>query len=312
MGYDALYRFHLDPQPKWIIGLNTDYGVPIDFWKQFTNDPRGKWRLEEPGRVVVMDARLSSMFYKSLNVVHEVEDPNPERYWDESFVELDKVVSREASKASEHPAQFSSTRRRGEDGREKMVVTVEVPSTVPETDYLRNKSIEHSDHLKIYEFDAETKLLENLEVYVHDKDRDVLVFRLVQAEYNVEFEPALFTLELPVDVIRTVPLAILPDNQRYEKMTPKEAAAVYLTAWANEDWDEVLKFDGQTGVPQLMKDYYGKLTILDIGEPFQSADDNERWFVPYKIKLKSGEVADHMLSLVKNKRVNRFEFDGGM
>jgi outer membrane lipoprotein-sorting protein len=294
-----------------LIRLDHDF-VTIDFWKQFTDDPRGKWRLEEPGRVVVMDGRLSSMFYKDLNMVHEVEDLNPERYWDETLVELDKVMSREAGKASEHPAQFSSNRRYGEDGREKIIITVEVPSTVPEGDYLRNKSIEHSDHLKIYEFDAETKLLENVEIYVHDKDSDVLVFRLVRAEYNVKFEPTLFTLDLPPDVIRTVPLAMLPDNERYERMTPKEAATVYFTAWANEDWDEVLKFDGQTAVPQLMKDYYGGLTVIEVGEAFQSGNDTDRWFVPYKIRLKSGEVVDHKLSLVKNKRVNRFEYDGGM
>jgi len=166
--------------------------------------------------------------------------------------------------------------------------------------------------LKIYEFDAETKLLENVEIYVHDKGRDVLVFRLVQAEYNAEFEPALFTLELPPDVIRTVPPAILPDNERYEKMTPKEAATAYLTAWANEDWDEILKFSGETGVPQVMKDYYGGLTIIEIGEPFQSAGSKERWYIPFKIKLKSGEVVDHKLALVKDESIRRFRYDGGM
>jgi len=295
-----------------LIRLDLDF-VPIDFWKQLTGDPQGKWRLEEPGRVVVMDGRQSSMFYKYLNMVHEVEDPDPGRYWDESLVELDKVMVREAKLASERPAEFTSNPRRGEDGRDKIVITVEVPSTVPEGDYLRNKSIECSDHLKIYEFDAETKLLEDLDIYVHDKDRDVLVFRLVQAEYNVEFEPdLLFTLELPPDVIRTVPLAILPDNERYEKMTPKEAATVFFTAWANEDWDEVLKFDGQTGVPQLMKDYYGGLTVIEIGEPFQSASSNERWFVPFKIKLKSGEVGEHKLALVRDEHAKRFRYDGGL
>jgi len=294
-----------------LIRLDLDF-VPIDFWKQFTDDPWGKWRLEEPGRVVVMDGRQSSMFYKSLNMVHEVEDPDPGRYWDEALVELDKVMSREASKASEHPAQFSSSRRYGEDGREKMVITVEVPSEVPETDYSRNKRIRDSDHLKIYEFDAETRLLEDLEIYVHDKDNDVLVFRLVKAEYNVEFEPALFTLELPADVIRTVLLQILPDNERYEKMTPKEAATVFLTAWANEDWDEVLKFETQTGVPQAMKDYYSGLTVIEIGEPFQSASSNERWYVPFKIKLKSGEVGEHNLALVRDEHAKRFRYDGGL
>ncbi len=29
LGYDVLYRFNLDPQPKWIIDLNAEYGLPI-------------------------------------------------------------------------------------------------------------------------------------------------------------------------------------------------------------------------------------------------------------------------------------------
>jgi outer membrane lipoprotein-sorting protein len=294
-----------------LIRLDLDF-VPIDFWKQCTDDPWGKWRLEEPGRVVVMDGRLSSMFCKYLNTVHEVEDPDPGRYWTESLVELDKVMAREARNASEHPAEFTSSRQRSDDGREKVIVAVEVPSRVPETDYSRDKSIKDSDHLKVYQFDAESKLLENVEIYIHHKGQDVLVFRLVKAEYNVDFEPNLFTLELPADVIRTVLLQILPDNERYEKMAPKEAAIVFLTAWANEDWDEILRFKGQTGVPQVMKNYYGGLTVIEIGEPFQSAGSSERWYIPFKIKLKSGEVVDHKLALVKDPSIKRFRYDGGM
>jgi len=316
--FGKLTSFHITAKMRTLPGdnfslirLDHDF-VTIDFWKQFTDDPWGKWRLEEPGRVVVMDGKRSTLLIKHLNMVHEVEDPNPERYWKECSVELDKVMAREAKLASESPAAFTSSRQRGEGGRDKIIISVEVPSNVPETDYLRDSYIENSDHLKIYQFDAESKLLDNIEIYVHHKGQDILVLRLMQTEYNIEFEPSLFTLELPPDVIRTVPLAILPDNERYEKMTPKEAATVYLTAWANENWDEVLKFEGQTDVPQLAKDLYGKLTILEIGEPFQSANDNERWFVPYKIKLKSGEVWRHNLSLMKDKRTNRFEYDGGM
>jgi hypothetical protein len=95
-----------------------------------------------------MDGRRSSMFFKHLNMVHEVEDPNPERYWKECTIELDKVMAREAKLVSESPAAFTSSRQRGEDGREKIVITVEVPSRA-EADYLRDKHRE-SDHLKVY------------------------------------------------------------------------------------------------------------------------------------------------------------------
>ncbi len=293
------------------IGLDYDF-VPIDFWKQFTDDEWGQWRLEEPGRVVVMDGRGSTMLIKPSHVVESV-DRSPERYWRESLVELGSVMTREAKKATEHPADFSSYREQGEDGREKVVIAVEAQARVPETDYLRNKYIDDSDHLKIYRFDAETKMLEDLQIYVHTDSEEVLVFRLVQAEYNIDLDPGLFSLELPPDVIRLKALEILPDNETYEAMTPKEAATAFFTACATEDWDEVLKFLGQTEVAQRFKDYLGGLEIIEIGEPFQSSGYvSQGWFIPYKIRLKSGHVKEHNLALRKDNPAGRFQLDGGI
>ncbi len=293
------------------IGLDYDF-VPIDFWRQFTDDEWGRWRLEEPGRVVVMDGRRSTMFMKPSHVLESV-DRNPERYWRESLVELGGVMTREAKKAAEHPADFSCYRERGEDGREKVVIAVEAQARVPETDYLRNKYIEDSDHLKIYRFDSETKLLEDLQIYVHADSEDVLVLRLVQAEYNIDLDPGLFRPELPPDVIRFRPLEVLSDNEKYEAMTPKEAATAFFTACANEDWDEVLKFLGRTEVSQGFKDYLGGLETIEIGEPFQSSGYvSQGWFIPYKIRLKSGDIKEHNLALRKDNPANRFELDGGI
>jgi len=291
------------------IGLDYDF-VPIDFWRQFTDDEWGKWRLEEPGRVVVMDGRGSTMLIKPSHVVESV-DRSPERYWRESLVELGSVMTREAKKAAEHPADFSSYRERGEDGREKVVIAVEAQARVPETDYLRNKYIEDSDHLKMYRFDAETKMLEDLQIYIHTDSEDVLVFRLVQAEYNIDLDPGLFSLQLPPDVIRFKPPEVLPDNEKYEAMTPKEAATAFFTACANEDWDELLKFLGQTEVAQRFKDYLGGLEIISIDEPFQSAN-YAGWFIPYEIKLKSGHIKKHNLALRKDNPARRFQLDGGI
>jgi len=293
------------------IGLDYDF-VPIDFWRQYTDTPAGNvWRLEEPGRVVVMDGQRSTMLMKSSKRVHEASDLSPERYWRECLVEVDKVMAREAQAATGHPTDFAMSHEPGDDGRDKILITVEAQAKVPEGDYLRNKYIEGSDHLKIYQFDAETKLLENVEIYVHDGDRDVLVFQVVQAEYNIDLDPELFNLVVPEDAIYTKPLEILPDNDRYEVMTPKEAATAFFTACAEENWEELLKFLGQTDVSQRLKDYLGGLEIVEIGEPFQS-DPYPGWFIPYQIKLRSGSVKQHNLALRKDNQANRFQLDGGI
>jgi outer membrane lipoprotein-sorting protein len=311
-----LKSFHTRVEMRTSLGgnfaaIDLDYDfVPIDFWKQFTDDEWGKWRLEEPGRIVVMDGQRSIQLMKPEHVLESV-DRNPERYWPESFVELGAVMTREAQKATEHPADFSTHHERGEDGRDKVVITVEAKARVPEDDYLRNHYIEDSDHLKIYRFDAETKLLEELHIYVHADGRDVLVYRLVQADYNTELDPSLFHLELPENPIYFKSPEVLPDNKKYEDMTPKEAAIAFFTACANEDWDEAVKFMGQTRVSQHFKDLMGGLEIIEIGEPFQSPS-YAGWFVPYKLKLKSGNLKTHNLALRRDNRANRFEYDGGI
>ena len=294
-----------------IIGLDYDF-VPIDFWRQYANDNTpSQWRLEEPGRVVVMDGYQSTMLIKDNKHVFETQKLDPEAHWKECLVEVDKVISREAQKATVHATDFVMVREPGDDGREKIIISVEAQATVPETDYLYNQSIETSDHLKIYRFDAETTLLEDIEIYVHDGDRDVLVFRLVEADYNVDLDPALFQLELPEDAVYSTPLEVLPDNARYEAMSPKEAAVALFTACAEEDWDELLKFMGQTDIPDRVKIILGGLEILEIGEAFQSAG-SANWFVPYKITLKTGQTRQHNLALRRDAATNRFQLNGGI
>jgi hypothetical protein len=60
-----------------------------------------------------------------------------------------------------------------------------------------------------------------------------------------------------------------------------------------------------------MKDYLGGLEIISIGEPFQSAT-YRGWFVPYEIKLRSGQVKKHNLALRNDNRAHRFQLDGGI
>jgi hypothetical protein len=106
---------------------------------------------------------------------------------------------------------------------------------------------------------------------------------------------------------------ILPDNERYEKMTPKEAAEVFFQACADENWEEVLKFRRISRVDDQTKTHLGGLEIVSLGEPFQSAGyDPSGWFVPYEIRLKSGEVKKYNLAIRKDNPAKRFVVDGGI
>ena len=142
---------------------------------------------------------------------------------------------------------------------------------VPPTDYLRNKYIEDSDHLDGVPVRCrERSCWKTCRFTSTTTAPDVLVLRLAPAEYNIDLDPALFQLQLPSNVIRSTTLTILSDNEKYEQMTPKEAAAAFFAACAKEDWNELLKYLGRTAVPQRTKDYLGGLEVLELGEPFRS------------------------------------------
>jgi len=84
---------------------------------------------------------------------------------------------------------------------------------------------------------------------------------------------------------------ILPDNTKYEKMTPQQAAETFFKACAERQWDEVLKFWPMSGTDERferMKEYLGGLEIVSIGEPYQSGK-YPGWYVPYEIKLRPQE-----------------------
>jgi hypothetical protein len=87
-------------------------------------------------------------------------------------------------------------------------------------------------------------------------------------------------------------LQILPDNKKYEQMTPKQAAEAFFKACARKDWDEMAKFwpEAPTGEKfDRMKEYLGGLELVSVGEPYQKSP-YPGWYVPYEIKLPPTEI----------------------
>jgi hypothetical protein len=83
---------------------------------------------------------------------------------------------------------------------------------------------------------------------------------------------------------------VLPDNEKYQKMSPKEAATAFFEACTKEDWNEFLKFWPTTAVDERLKSGFGGLEIIGIGEPFKSGGYGG-WFVPYEIKPRQIEIS---------------------
>jgi hypothetical protein len=162
---------------------------------------------------------------------------------------------------------------------------VEAKSGLPAGDYLSNAFYEYADMRRVYRFDAKTKRLEGFDAYLHRSGGDVLILAVERIEYDKPIDPAVFVLKLPDKVALYQEPQPLPDNAKYEKMTPEEAARAFFEACGKKDWDEVRKF--QSPVNDRLKEHLGGLQLISLGKPFQSAISllNGDWFVPYQIKL---------------------------
>jgi outer membrane lipoprotein-sorting protein len=293
-----------------LIRLNIDF-VSHEMWKEFDGTAHGKWRIEKPGRVVVMDGKSSLLLIRPKYAARGGVTTGFVG-WLKPLLDVDKVLDSEIKLAQKQGSKLLLTHEKGLDERDKLVVSVEALAQGDFTnDWLKNKSIPASDNLRVYTFDAETKFLETLEVYVQTGQEDVLVLQITDIEYNIEIDPALFALELPEDVIWFERPTKLVDNEKYEQMGPREMAQAFFQACADEDWDEFLKFWSASAVDQRMKDYLGGVEIISIGEPFKSGR-YAGWFVPYEIKLKSGRIKKFNLAVRNDNPAKRYVVDGGI
>jgi outer membrane lipoprotein-sorting protein len=274
-----------------LIGLEYDF-VPIEMWKKVDDAGVLRWRIEKPERVIVTDGNSTIMLMRP-NYAVKGERPYPIGCFDAwcgHLLNVDGLLDSAMREAKNRSNTELHLRQTVSSSGPESVLEIESKAAGDLTnDYLKNKFIFESDHKEVYCFDAETKLLKGFEVFVHTDKGDVLIFEVNEIEYNPQIDEGLFTLELPQDVIWSQQPQVLPDNEKYVSMTPKQAAEAFFKACAYENWDEYLKFSTNSRVDEQIKEFYGGLEIISIGEPFKSGLYGG-WFVPYEIKLRPREV----------------------
>jgi hypothetical protein len=175
---------------------------------------------------------------------------------------------------------------------------------------LKNKFLDSSDTRREYTFDRATGRLVNAKFYVQSGGEEVLVLEVAKIEYNPAIEDSKFELQAPADVVWHQEPQRLPDNEKYEKMTPREAAQAFFEACSKRDWDEVARLSPVPFTDEI-KQYLGGLEIITLGEPFQ-AKPYPGWFVPYEIRFADGKVRKHNLAMRNDNPAKRFVFDGGL
>lgn len=239
--------------------------------------------------------------------------PRPLGYldsWMGRLLDVQGLLDSELQQAEDKPDRQARLTHEEINGKDKIILEVDMQTNISEDDYLRNKFISDSDSLRVYQFDSDTKLLEDFKVYVIDKGQEILVFEITDIEYNSEISDSVFVLDIPKDVSWFTEPQTLPDNEKYSKMTPKEMVAAFFNAASKGDWDELAKFIPTSNLNQELKDIYIGLEVISLGEPFQSKG-YPGWFVPYKVKLKNGETAEWNLAVRNDNKAKRYIVDGG-
>jgi RNA polymerase sigma factor (sigma-70 family) len=262
--------------------------VTIELWKE--SGPKPKWRVEKPGRVVVMDGKSTVLYFKSENFGVKIPQASQSAFdtdWLQRIASLSNAITNEIRMVRAKGWKVESTEETGADGRDKSVVTIETKSGLADNDFLKNKSFYSSDLREVYRFDAGTKRLESARVYLLGKPDDEPIFETSQIEYNQAIDPAVFHLNLPANVSWYKEPQKLPDNEKYASMTAEQAARAFFEACAKEDWNEAEKF--MTPITPDSKKYLGGLEIVSLGESFADKGYGGR-FVPYEIKLTAQEI----------------------
>jgi len=283
------------------IGAGYDF-QPVEMWKEFGATPR--WRVENPGRVVVMDGTSSILFLKPDQIVNGGRNPGFIE-WLRPLLDPERVLAGELRAAQK--GESRATLR--PDGASVSLTTTRKAAGEYVNGWGYNDMVSQSDHTRVYRFDVTTGRLLGLQMILHDGGRDVVVFEITEIQYNAPIAAERFTLEIPENAIHAVPPEQMPVN-RPLPLTARDAAVTFLEGMAHRDWDEVLMVYAATAVPEGLKLQGGGLRVISIGEPFQSGL-YPGWYVPYDIVLADGTHKQFKLAVRNDNPPRRWLQDGG-
>lgn len=298
------------------LNLDLDF-VPIEMWKKNFQDGQIRVKIQKPQRALVMDNTSGTMIINN-QVVNQFKNIKHnyggfDSYWLTRLLDVDGLLKNELELTQKNSKYEASVYHKTIDGQDRLVVERYSPAEgdYSQSEYAKNSFIDEADRTLIYYFDPETKMLTGFQVVIHVKDKEVLVCEATEIVYNPSIADTVFNLEIPKEAVYAVDPQVLPDNDKYEKMTPKEVAQAFFTACAEENWDEFLKFWYESGARDDIKQYLGGLKIVSLGEPFKSGLYGG-WFVPYEIQLKNGKVKKWNLAVKNDNPAKRWQIDGGI
>lgn len=288
--------------------------IDVDLWKQYGNPPQ--WRIEKSGRYVTNDGKKSLLVVPSENGDQPWAVQGGPRSgfieWLRPMLSPDKLLDTELALARQEGSKIEQTETTMADGKKCIVLKIEAKAQgdFSQSDYLKNKAIVESDHIRTYTFDAETRRLLGVQVLIKTGKEPVLVFATKKIEYDTPLDTAMFSTKMPENAFVDKSPYELPNMPDTSNMTPKQAAEAFFKACAEENWDEARVYLGSDADRPRIREFMGGLQVISIGEPFKSGLYGG-WFVPYEIKLKSGHTKKFNLAIRNDNPKKMWCVDGG-
>jgi outer membrane lipoprotein-sorting protein len=275
------------------------------------NGNPSKWRIEKPGRTVVMDGKKQYLYVSEPMRYAIAGNPDWGMVdWMKILLDPGKILQTEKDLTARHEATYQITEK-GND----VVLTVKAKAIGDfRNTYALNKSIPESNNRRVYIFDKATNRLKSLDVTIEAGNKEVEILSLTTTRYNEPIADSNFAIQLPADV-KWIPFdKILNDEHTgISGISSEEAARRFFEAWNKEEWktiDQLMPGFLNSTDAETAKKEFGGLMIVSIGKSFKSGQYPGE-FVPYEVKLKSGISRKMNLALRCDNKGKRWWVDGG-
>jgi hypothetical protein len=96
--------------------------------------------------------------------------------------------------------------------------------------------------------------------------------------------------------------------------SPRDTAVNFFQDCAAGDWDKVFTYCPPLTDKQkdALKEYLDGMEIINIGQPFKKLTAYAGLYIPYEIKLKSGEIRKGNMAVRNDNPAKVWMFDGGI
>lgn len=302
------FKVRTEPNDNFSL-VGTEYNmVDHTIYKSF--EAPAKWRVDKAKRVVVCDGSSQYLWIPESERALKAGLTTNFIEMFQIFLEPEKILMKEQDASQIKGSKISINEINGEM---LMTITSKAQGNFV-NDYCKNSSINESDNRREYIFDSETKLLKSLKIFILENNKETLILETEKIEYDVKIDQSLFAITLPSGV-NWKELTQNYTSEIFKNISSKRAAELFFNGLANSDWKLIEEaddsFKSTSKKTQEFKQEAAGLVVIRIGEPFKSGDYAGE-YVPYVIKLKSGEVVKHNLALRNDNPNKVWRVDGGI